>query len=133
MSADLTDEPQALLIYISHADLFAFLDRLPEMCGAGQQESIAGRLWKGLSSHVHGTFPHSSTLSAFGLKHGPPLISEGINRVQSRAEGRPHHQHPSDQALRQPAGAEPHQGHWTFLQGPGNLWLTSPKMLLLKQ
>lgn len=46
---------------------------------------------------------------------------QGTNRVQSRAEGWPHHQHPSDQAVWQPAGAEPHQGHRTFLQGPGNL------------
>lgn len=48
------------------------------------------------------------------------LSPAGTNGVQSRAEGRPHHQHPSDQAVWQPAGAEPHQGHWTVLQGPGN-------------
>lgn len=50
-----------------------------------------------------------------------PLLkpSIGTNRVQSRAEGWPHHQHPPDQAVRQPAGAEPHQGHWAFLQGTG--------------
>lgn len=51
----------------------------------------------------------------------PPASPQGTNRVQSWAEGWPHHQHPPDQTVWQPAGAEPHQGHRTFLQGPGKV------------
>lgn len=43
----------------------------------------------------------------------------GTERLQSRAEGRPHYQHTSEQAVWQSAGAEPHQSHWAFLQSTG--------------
>lgn len=47
------------------------------------------------------------------------MSAAGPHRVQSRAEGRPNHQHAPGQAVRQPAGTEPHPGHWALLQSPG--------------
>jgi len=43
----------------------------------------------------------------------------GPHGVQSGAEGRPHHQHSPGQAVRQPAGTEPHPGHRAVLQSTG--------------
>lgn len=57
------------------------------------------------------------------------LLLPGFDRIQSRAEGRPHYQYPPDKIVWQPAGTEPDPCHWALLQGTGRSWWF-PSMVL---